>query len=207
MLVNDEYLTTQDETHILHPSSRALFRFWEKARAENAAPRREDLELKRIVGLVPYLFIAEATPAAGTFRWRLAGSMLCQLFRRELAGRSVLEHWDSFEAETIARLLTGTVERAQPCVLRFRFETDSREVIGAELAGFPLVASTGSTLQIFGGLFPFRDIARLDYSALRRFELAGARTVWTENLPASEPPAASFPTFARPFQVIAGGRR
>ena len=34
MLVSDEMFESQDETHILHPSSRALFRFWETMRAE-----------------------------------------------------------------------------------------------------------------------------------------------------------------------------
>ena len=59
MLVNDEMFESQDETHILHPSSRALFRFWETMRAERSAPLRADLDLKKICSLVPHLFVAE----------------------------------------------------------------------------------------------------------------------------------------------------
>jgi hypothetical protein len=205
MLVNDDYATAQDETHILHPSSRKLFRFWETMRAEKAAPGRDELDLKKIRELVPNLFIAEYAPRSGLYRWRLAGTAICELFRRELTGNNMLADWDSFEADTISRFLASTIASRQPCILRFRLQTDRAQIIGAELAGFPMISADAKSTQIFGGLFTFREITTLDYTTLTRFEISAARSIWTENLPAAaQPPQADAPAL-RNFHLISGG--
>ena len=206
MPVNFEPFSTQDETHILHPASRQLFRFWESMRAEKAAPLRSELDLAQIRALVPSLFIGEFSNRSRVFRWRLAGTAICELYRRELTGTAMLADWDGFETETISRFLGATITGRQPCVLRFRIETDRQQVIGAELAGFPLTAADGRSTHIFGGLFPFRDIAPLDYGCLLRFELAAARSIWTENLTVSGPAERPETLALRNFRVIAGGR-
>ena len=204
MWANDETHASHGESHILHPSSRMLFRFWETMRAERAAPTRADLDLKQIRPLVPHLFIAEHATRQRSFRWRLAGTAICDLFRREITGGSVLAGWDAFEADVIRRFLTSTVDTRQPAMLRFRLHTDLDQEIGAEMAAFPLLASDGVTTHIFGGLFPFREIATLGYTEIARMEVAAARLVWTENLPANSEHAA--PVMRPRLQVISGGR-
>ncbi len=206
MSVNGDLFASQDETHILHPSSRTLFRFWEKMRAERPAPHRNGLDLAQVRDLVPFLFIGEYAARSGIFRWRLAGTAVCELYRRELTGGAMLDGWDGFESDTIGRFLGTTIEARQPCVLRFRLETDRSQVIGAELVGFPLTAADGRSIHIFGGLFPFRDIATLDYGRLVSFELAAARSIWTENLATGNPLEKPETLALRNFRVIAGGR-
>ena len=205
MLVSDELNSSQDETHILHPSSRALFRFWESVRAEKAAPRREELDLTRIRQLIPNLFIAEYAPKARMFRWRLAGTGICEVYHRELTGTNFLAGWDHFEADTIGRFLAGTIRHLQPCLMRFRFFTDRDQVFGAELVGFPLTAADGVTTHILGGLFPFRDAGALNYTALTHMELSAARSIWTELLPSDVPMAQVDLPVIRNFRVISGG--
>lgn len=205
MLVNDEIIASQDENQILHPSSRKLFRFWETMRAERPAPSREDLNLQQIASLVPSLFIAEFLAKSRSYRWRLAGTAICRLYRRQLTGTDLLAGWDGFETATIGRFLSSTIDTRQPALLRFRFATDRNQVIGAEMAAFPLLATDGVTTNIFGGIFPFREIEALDYTALTTFELAAARLVWTENLPSPPAHARSVSTTERNFKVIPGG--
>lgn len=207
MLVNDDNMSGNSDTHILHPSSRALFRFWESMRAERAAPRRDELDLRRIRHLVPNLFVADRVPGDGTFRWRLAGTGICEIYRRELTGSGFLAGWDPFEADTIGRFLTGTIRHLQPCLLRFRFLTDRGQLIGTEMTGFPLTAADGVTTHIFGGLFAFRETEPLGYSALTHFELSAARSIWTALLPAETSPEVTEPRTIRNFQVIPGGLR
>lgn len=205
MLVSDELTSSQDETHILHPSSRALFRFWESMRAEKAAPRRDELDLRQIRQLVPNLFIADYVLKSRMFRWRLAGTGICDVYRRELTGTNFLAGWDHFEADTIGRFLAGTIRHLQPCLMRFRFFTDRDQVFGAEVVGFPLTAADGKTTHILGGMFTFRDAHSLGYTALTHLELSAARSIWTELLP-SEVPAGQVETpVIRNFQVISGG--
>ena len=206
MSVSGEYNASQDETHILHPSSRKLFRFWEAMRAEKPAPSRDQLDLTQVRDLVPYLFIGEFVPRHRQFRWRLAGTAICELYRKELTGSDMLAGWDDFETATITRFLDGTITGRQPCMLRFRLETDREQVIGAELAGFPLTAADRRSTHIFGGLFPFRETLSLDYSGLVNFELAAARSIWTENLPTGMPTERPDSGALRNFRVIAGGR-
>jgi hypothetical protein len=205
MLVNDEHDTSQGENHILHPSSRQLFRFWEWVRAEKAAPFRDDLDLKRIRHLMPNLFLGEHDGKTGMFRWRLAGTAVCQLFDRELTGTNMLEGWDGFEADVIARFLHGTISAQQPCLLRFRLHTGHKELIGAELAGFPVVSADGRTIHMFGGVFTFHQPSPLGHAPITRLELTAARTIWTEHFRSDgsqhRPTGKSYGV----FHVIPGG--
>lgn len=206
MLVSDDYNPSQAESQILHPSSRTLFRFWEKMRGGNASPRRDELDLREIRHLVPHIFIAEFAPRTQTFKWRLAGTGVCEIYRQELTGTSMLRGWDAFETDVISRFLSSTVNELQPCLLRFRFHTDRNQILGAELAGFPMTAADGTSIHILGGLFPFREAWTLGYSALTHFELAGARSIWTEHLPSDVKLPAPSAAAPKRFHVIPGGR-
>jgi hypothetical protein len=205
MLVNDETMASQDETAILHPSSRMLFRFWETMRGDRAAPNRSSLDLRQIRPIVSSLFIGEFATRSGMYRWRLAGTGICELYRRELTGTDLLAGWDSFEAETIGRFLSVTIKSSQPSVMRFRLQTDRDQVIGTEMAVFPMLAADGN-VHLFGGLFPFRETSSLDYSALVGFELASARQIWTENIHVETMANGDMRPARRNFQVISGGR-
>ena len=207
MLVSDEMFESQDETHILHPSSRALFRYWETIRAERPAPSRADLDPGKIRSLVPNLFIAEYAAMARMFRWRLAGTAICEIYGRELTGSNMLAGWDGFETNIISRFLNATMTGRQPSVLRFRLQTDREQLIGTELMAFPLLAADGVTTHIFGGLFAFRETFSLGHSGLTHFQLSSARSVWTENLKAAVGPQAKSPAATqRNFRLISGGR-
>ncbi len=205
MQANGENFETQDENHILHPSSRALFRYWETRRAENPAPRRDALDLKLIRQLVPHLYIGEYANRTRMYRWRLAGTAVCELYHRELTGTNMLAGWDSFENDVISRFLSGTLNSRQPAILRFRLTTDRDQIIGAEMVALPILAADEVTTHIFGGVFPFRDPWPLGYTEIARFELTAARHIWTENLPAAPARASETAPARRNFQVISGG--
>ncbi|MFN0191222.1 MAG: PAS domain-containing protein [Aestuariivirga sp.] len=206
MLVNDKNEANQAENHILHPGSRALFRFWEGIRAERAAPARDDLDLQQIRTLVPNLFMLERDHIRQTFKWRLAGTRTCELFRQELTGKDALAGWDKFESATIKRLFDGVVTSLQPCLVRFRLNTTLGQMIGAELIGLPLQARKDVRIHVFGGIFPFRDIDNLGYDGISSLELSGARAIWTEHLPGDRLVEGLRGPGNAPFKIIQGGR-
>jgi hypothetical protein len=183
MLVNDTSELSKAESHILHPGTRTLYRYWETIRAEKAAPNRGDLNLAQIGAIVPNLMMLERDHMRQTYKWRLAGTQICQLYRRELTGTDALAGWDKFERDTIKKLLDTVVTSLQPCLLRYRLTTNSDQVIGAEMIGLPLHARNGSRFHVFGGIFPFRDITGIGYEDIKQLELSGARTIWTDHLP------------------------
>jgi hypothetical protein len=188
---------------ILHPGSRALFRYWEATRGEESAPNRRRLDLNSIRAFVPCLFIVERHPSKGHI-WRLAGTKLCQLWKRELTGSPFLSGWDDFERLTAERLLDGVIRAHQPFVLRFRLFTSLGHDIGAEMIGLPLRAITGGGTHVFGGIMPFRDIDALGYDRICAVELSTARVIWTEPLPADH--FRSPGLTAQPLRLIPGGR-
>lgn len=203
MLVNEQAGASQGESHILHPGSRALFRAWDSMRKTAPLPRRDDIDLTRLRAEIANLFMIERAAGSTGFRWRLAGTGITEIFRRDLTGRPVLEGWDRFERSVIERFLNGVAEELQPCVLRFRFHSDGSHLIGTELLALPVAARTGG-IHIFGGMFAFRDTTLLTYGRIAAMELSGARGVWSEHLPREENPRPTSPF--RPFQVISGGK-
>ena len=208
MLVNDNKELSQAYSQILHPGTRTLFRFWEKIRAENAAPGRDDLDLKQISAIVPNLVILERDHLHQTYRWRLAGSEACLLYRRRLTGTDALAGWNSYERGTLKQMLDTVVTSLQPCLIHFRLTTDRDHVLGAELLGLPIHARNGSRFHIFGGVFPFRDISDLAYDSIKHQELSGTRSIRTEPLPGDKLVAglrgANLPDGG--LRLIKGGR-
>ena len=208
MLVNDNKDSGQVYSQILHPGTRALFRYWEKIRAENAAPSRGDLDLKQISGIVPNLLILERDHLRQTFKWRLAGSEPCGLFRQQLTGTDALKGWEGYERHTLKQAFEMVVTGLQPCLVRFRLTTDRHQAIGVEMLGLPIHARNGMRFQIFGGIFPFRDISPLGYDSIIHRELSGTRFIWTDPLPGDKLVAGLRNPGAFPggLRVIKGGR-
>lgn len=202
MVVNDNKDASQADSQILHPGTRTLFRFWEKIRAENAAPDRGDLDLKQISRIVPNLLILERDHLYQSYRWRLAGSETCQLFRQRLTGTDALKGWTSIERDTLKHAFDTVVTSLQPCLIRFRLTTDKDQVIGAELLGVPVLARNRMRFHIFGGVFPFREIAHLGHDSITQRELSGIRFIWTEPLPGDKLLAG-----LRPPDIVSGGFR
>jgi hypothetical protein len=183
MLVNDSKEASQAYAHIRHPGTRALFSFWEKIRGEKAAPGRDDLDLRQIGHIVPNLLILERDHLHQTYKWRLAGSEIGQLYRQKLTSTNALAGWGGFERNTLKQLFDAVVTGLQPCLVRFLLTTDTGQVIGAELLGLPILARNGKRFHIFGGVFPLRDISQMGYGSITGLELSAARSIWTEPLP------------------------
>lgn len=193
---------------MLHPGSRALFRYWEGVRGEMSAPPRDWLDLRKIPMLVPYLFMIERKPSHG-YAWRLAGTRVCELWGKELTGKTAFAVDDRFERDSINRLLAGVVDSHQPFVLRFRLGSESGLSVAAELVGVPLRARQGNATYAFGVIMPFRDVSWARHDPVTSFELSAARTIWTEPVPGADWSrlAKSQPANSQQaFQVINGGR-
>jgi hypothetical protein len=208
MPAEDTLVMIDAPEEILHPGSRSLFRYWEAIRGEASAASRRRLDLNKLRACVPCLYIIERHPQKG-YIWRLAGTRLCQLWRRELTGSPALAGWDAFERHTTERLFEGVVQSHQPFVMRFRLFTSLGHDIGAELIGLPLRSLDGRDTHVFGGIMPFRDIDSLGYDRISAIEMSAARVIWTEPLPGD-----AFPPRARlgatlpghPLRLISGGR-
>jgi hypothetical protein len=181
MQVFDKPELDQAGTQILHPGSRALFRHWESIRAERACPKREDVDLRQIVEIVPDLMILEKNMLNSGWQYRLAGTRVCELFQCEMTGKDALAGWDTFERDVVSKSLDITLTRLQPCLARMRFITERGSVIATEMIGLPIYSSEHGKVQIFGGLFPFLDRGLDLIDKPVRRELVSSRMIWTEH--------------------------
>jgi hypothetical protein len=208
MQVTDTIKATATPEKILHPGSRALFRYWEAVRGEMSAPPRDWLDLQKIRTLVPNLFMIERRQGRG-YVWRLAGTRVCELWGVELTGKPALTQGDRFERETVNRLLDGVIDTHQPIVLRFRLNSSSGLSIAAEFVGLPLRARHGEATYVFGVIMPFREVSWPRHDQVTTFELSAARTIWTEPVPGarefllSRSPSGNS---QHAFHIINGGR-
>ncbi len=194
---------------ILHPTSRSLFSYWEKARGERSAPDRRDIDLKQIRDVVRWLCILEREPVRQSYRWRLAGTGICRIFGRELTGDSVFRNWDRFEQQMLSGLLDQVIGTLQPSVSRIRALTRSGEQLGLELTALPMRPERGLVPHIFGALVPFREPDWLGADPLVSFSLSAVKVIWTEPAPGGDfSPLRARSANGRaivPFQVINGG--
>lgn len=208
MQTTDTIQPTATPEEMLHPGSRALFRYWETIRGEMSAPPRDWLDLKTIRNLVPFLFMIERKHGKD-HAWRLAGSRVCDLWGMELTGKPAFTQGERFERETVARLLDGVIDEHQPFVLRFRLKSALGMNMAAEFVGLPMLSRDGQSTYVFGIITPFRDVSRPRHDHVTGFELSAARTIWTEPVPGADdrrPVMASRPNSPQAFQIINGGR-
>ncbi len=74
-----------------------------EARGDRPMPGRRDIDALAIAPLLPHVWICEYQPAAGTFRYRLAGEEINAVFQGRVAGRLLsdlvaAEHFDAVNA-------------------------------------------------------------------------------------------------------------
>lgn len=191
-------------SQILHPGSRKLFCLWESLRAERPCPNREEFSLSDMREYIPDLVVLERDHIRRSFRFRLAGSNVCDLFRENLTGKDMLTGWDSFEADVIHKHLIQSISNFQPTLFRTRLSTDTRQQVAAEFIGLPIRMRGSERLQVIGGFFAFRPARAIGHTAIVGRELLAIRSVWTEyqGILAGRPAAA---TTERRFKVIEGG--
>ena len=201
----------EQDTQMLHPGSRQLFRYWEALRAEKAYPRREDVDFAAIKAVMPDLVIVERDHLRNSFRYRLAGGRVCALFGANLTGADVFTGWDHFETDVIRRHLEIALTHFQPAVIRMRLTTDRDQQLAAELVVLPVQMQNSNRVQLIGGMFPFRPAAGLGHSIIAARELVSARVIWTEHLGAvpAQPESVFLEAGDRPvirnFRLINGG--
>jgi hypothetical protein len=205
MQVTDKTSFDQAAIQILHPGSRALFRYWESLRAERPCPNRKDVDLHHIVNIVPDMMIIEKNILNTGWQYRLAGTRVCEFYRSELTGKDVLAGWDGFERNVVAKCFDVTQQRLQPSLVRMRFISDLGNTIAAEMIALPIHTIDEAKVQIIGGFFPFVAHNRNAVDHLVRRELVSARMIWTEHDQGDLSVASADPKTGSHLRVIQGG--
>ncbi len=146
-------------------TSRTLFKYWNRIRGTRKAPRRLEVEPTRLAGILPEAFILERVDS-DTFRFRLAGTRVCEQFGVEFRGRNFLDAWDRDDRLTLKRRLASIAD--QGAVGLFEFETfgPAGASVHFEVLIVPLIQK--DTIDRFLGTMSTRDEA--DWLGVHRLE-------------------------------------
>lgn len=188
------------------PTSRQLYAYWDCVRNGRVAPRRFEIEPARIAAFLPETFIAQSTGRLG-FRFRLAGTKICEQFGRELRGCDFLSLWSHDDRDALASIVRNVFTDAAVGHGLFRAYTQTNRQAQFELLLMPLI-HTGKTInRLLGAITAIEPPFWLGTEALQRQELIELHLHWPDGAPPlianEETGIASFTR--RRFRVLDGG--
>src|SRR5215831_4611566 len=105
MAVVERRMPAKTEAPMKHPSIRQLFEYWNERRGKRLFPNREDIEPDSIRHVLADAFIL-SFDSSRRHPFRIAGTRVCALFRRELNGEGFLDLWSETNGTDIRTLLT-----------------------------------------------------------------------------------------------------
>jgi hypothetical protein len=122
---------------VKHPSSQALFAYWNERRGLRSAPERGDIEPGGIGRSLSDSFIL-AIDAAAAHPLRLAGTRICGLFGREMRGAPFETLWQESDRETVRDLVVAVADDSTGLIAGARGRTQEGYAVDLELLLLPL---------------------------------------------------------------------
>ena len=136
-----------------HKTSQILFAYWNRVRDGRPTPRRFEIEPARIAAILPSTFILERIDAE-TYRFRLAGTNVCDIFGVELRGSNFLDGWTTLDRLSLIRHLAALSKHGAIEAIHLEAAPPGRASTPFEALLLPL-RHTGETIdRILGALSP-----------------------------------------------------
>jgi hypothetical protein len=190
------------------PTSRQLYAYWDSVRNGRVAPRRFEIGPAKIASLLPETFIAEGAGLLG-YRFRLAGTKICEQFGRELRGADLLGLWEEADRDAFASLLRNVFTDAAVGYGRFRAYASNNRQANFEFIILPLI-HTGETInRILGAITAIEPPFWLGAEPLLCQEILELNLHWPGGVPPfmAEGGAEVISLARRRFRVLSGGLR
>ncbi len=176
-----------------HPSTKAVFAYWNERRGLRPAPERADIDpiaIRHALGDTVML----AADFVDQLRFRLAGTRVCALFCREIKGELFSALWDVESRVLIEDLLTIVTNENVGAVAGVRGHADDGDFIDLELLLLPLAHGGPARVRALGVLaatsptywLGAKPVVELELSTLRHIgeDVNDAETVRFHPVPA-----------------------
>mgnify|MGYP005864125809 CR=1 FL=1 len=163
-------------------TSLTLFNYWNGLRGARKAPHRVEIEPARIAGILPEAFILEKVDFE-TYRFRIAGTKLCEQFGRELRGRNFLDHWDEEDRFTLRRRLAAVAEQGAAGLFEFEAFGSGQEPVLFEAVILPLVHSNNAIDRFLGTISTKEELKWPGMGHFDRRHLLRHELIWPNGLP------------------------
>jgi len=187
------------------PTSSQLYAYWDHVRNGRVAPRRFEIEPSMIAAVLPETFIVEGTGALG-YRFRLAGTRICEQFGRELRGADLLSLWEGADRDAVASLLRNVVADGVVGHGRFRAYSCSNRPASFEFVLLPLIHTGDVINRVLGAITAIEPPFWLGAEPLLRQEIVELNLHWPDGHPSLPAPADQVINIgSRRFRVLEGG--
>jgi hypothetical protein len=164
-------------------TSRQLYAYWDRVRNGRLAPRRFEIEPARVASLLPETFIAECAGLL-SYRFRLAGTRICEQFGRELRGGDLLDLWGPPDRHAFASLLRHVVSEGAAGHVLFDAYSDVNRQAHFELVVMPLIHAGPSINRLLGAITAIEPPFWVGSTPLERLEMVDMHLVWPDGDPA-----------------------
>lgn len=134
-----------------HATTRILFAYWDRLRGERATPERADVQPGGMRHVLGDAFILSNEDAVS---FRLAGSRICALFGRDLAGSSFERLWDPADAIEAGRLTQLVIEDTVGAVIGILGVNVNGSELAMEMLLLPLRHGGRTDRRLLGALSP-----------------------------------------------------
>jgi hypothetical protein len=136
-----------------HPSIRQLFDYWNERRGRRLAPERADIEPNDIRGVLADTFLLSFDPSRG-HPFRIAGTRVCALFRRELKGEGFLDLWSAMSRNDMRALLAAVADRSVGVIASAAAMGVAEARLTLDLLLLPLSNHVQTNARVLGALVP-----------------------------------------------------
>jgi len=136
-----------------HPSTRAVYTYWDKRRGTRSAPERNDIDPAAIRGALGDTIMLTAD-FVDHLRIRLAGTRVCALFARELKGESFTALWSEQSRPSLEALLAIVSNESVGAVAGLGGRTADGDQADLEMLLLPLAHSGHARIRALGVLVP-----------------------------------------------------
>jgi hypothetical protein len=184
-----------------HKTSIEIFNYWNRIRGSADAPLRAQIEPGSIRHILPQIFILEMTDI-GESRFRLAGTMICNLFGRELRDALFSSLWSGNPLDSAVKIAKGVMDHAVPALLNATGYTGSGRSMSFEVILLPMRSSADRCDRLLGCLVPTNGSAWLGAEPLASLVLDRSRLLDDQPTAAEALPVA--PKAAKSVLVARG---
>jgi hypothetical protein len=141
------------EAPMKHPSLRELLEYWNERRGRRLAPERGDIEPGAIRRVLADTFILSFEPSRG-HPFRIAGTRVCALFRRQLKGEGFLNLWSVTSRNDICALLALVAKQSVGVIASAAAVGETDIGLSLELLLLPLRNHGEPDARLLGALAP-----------------------------------------------------
>ena len=174
-----------------HKTSQILFAYWNEVRAGRLAPRRFDIEPSRIADVLSDALILERVDFE-TFRFRLAGTRLCEHLGSDVRGSNMFDLFDEPGRITLERHCAAICKQGAVGVFTLAADLPSGVTAEFELVQLPLIHTNETIDRLLGAMSPLRALERIP--AGTRWRLTESDLIWPDGRPHQIAGAMSLPT-------------